>query len=164
MHDATIRRRRAAGTAMLAGILSASIVAVTPGVSPAQKRSAAVFKPGTFTGKTRQESVALDFRNVQFKVSKKGRVTLIREPVVRRDFCTTVPVFTLDGAQPTKPLSRRGAFSFTSTFEGTKIDRIRGQFISPTRIEGTAVYNFQGSDLCSPGATKVNFAANRQKK
>ena len=147
---------------LLAGVASASAVLMVP-MAHAQKRQA-VFKPGTFIGKTKQETVDSDFRNLEFKVSKKGRVTLIKEPVVRRDFCTTVPVFTLDGAQPTKPLSRRGAFSFTSTFEGTKIDRIRGRFISTTRIEGTAVYNFQGSDLCSPGATKVNFAANRQKK
>jgi hypothetical protein len=156
------RRRRAVRPVLLAGVVSASAVLLVP-MAPAQKRQA-VFKPGTFIGKTKQETVDSDFRNLEFKVSKKGRVTLIKEPVVRRDFCTTVPVFTLDGAQPTKPLSRRGAFSFTSTFEGTKIDRIRGQFISTTRIEGTAVYNFQGSDLCSPGATKVNFAANRQKK
>jgi hypothetical protein len=162
--DATRRRRRVARPALLAGVLSASVLLLAPTAASAQRRAAPVFQPGTFSGKTKQETVALDFRNLQFRVSRKGRVTLLKEPVVRREFCTTVPVFTLDGAQPTKPLSRRGAFAFTNTFEGARIDSIRGRFVTPRRIEGTAVYNFQGSDLCSAGATRVNFVANRQKK
>jgi hypothetical protein len=160
--DATRRRRRVARPALLAGVLSASILLLAPAAN-AQRR-APVFQPGTYSGKTKQETVALDFRNLQFRVSRRGRVTLLKEPVVRREFCTTVPVFTLDGAQPTKPLSRRGAFAFTNTFEGARIDSIRGRFVTPRRIEGTAVYNFQGSDLCSAGATRVNFVANRTKK
>lgn len=116
-------------------------------------------------GKTKQETVDVDFRKIEFRLSKKGKVTLLTEPVVRREFCTSVPVFTLDGATPSKPLSSRGAFTFTNTFLGTQVDKIKGQFVSDTRIEGFALYNFQGqSDLCSPGTARVNFGANRQKK
>jgi hypothetical protein len=160
----TISRRRAVRPALLAGIISAALFVLAPGAATAQKRSDPVFSPGTFEGKTKQETVAANFRNIEFKVSRKGRVTLMAEPVVRRDLCTTTPVFTLEGATPTKPMSRGGAFSFTSTFEGTKIDRIRGQFVSPTVIEGTAVYNFEGSDLCSAGVAKVAFTARKQGK
>jgi hypothetical protein len=162
--DATRRRRRVARPAVLAGVLSASALVLVPAGTPAQKKSKPVFQPGTYKGKTVQENVGAGFRNVEFEVSRKGRVTLITEPVVRREFCTTAPVFTLEGETPTKPLSGRGAFSFTKTFEGTKIDRIKGKFVTPTRIEGTAVYNFQASDLCSEGATKVEFTAAKQTK
>jgi len=123
------------------------------------------FKGGTYQGKTKQETVDTDFRKIEFKLNRKGKVILMTEPVVRRDFCTSVPVFTLDGATPSKPLSGRGAFTFTNTFLGTRVDKIRGQFVSETRIEGFVVYNFQGeSDLCTAGSVKVNFGANRQKK
>lgn len=123
------------------------------------------FRSGTYLAKTKQETVALGFRSFEFTLNKKGKVTLMTEPVVRKEFCTSVPVFTLDGATPTKPLSKRGAFKFTSTFEGTRIDSIKGQFVSSTRVEGFAVYNFQGqSDLCTPGSVKIPFTATRQKQ
>ena len=130
-----------------------------------KKQGSTSFRSGTYIGKTVQETVAAEFRKLEFQLSKKGKMTLITEPVVRRDLCTSAPVFTLDGQTPTKPLSRRGAFAFENTFEGTKIDKIKGQFVTSTRIEGFALYNFQGqSDLCTPGSAKVKFTATRQKK
>jgi hypothetical protein len=153
---------------LLAGVWCLALaVASVPGATAAKKKSAASdsFRPGSYVAKTKQETVALEFRTFQFSLNKKGRVTLLTEPVVRRDLCTSFPVFTLDGATPTKPLSGRGAFKFTSTFEGTRIDSIKGQFVSPTKVEGFAVYNFQGqSDLCTPGSEKVEFTASRPKK
>ena len=82
-------------------------LACVPAATAAKKNSKPVtsFKPGSYTGKTVQETVAVDFRKFQFTLNKKGKVTLLTEPVVRRDLCTSVPVFTLDGATPTKPLS-----------------------------------------------------------
>jgi hypothetical protein len=142
-------------------------LACVPAATAAKKKSKPVtsFRSGTYAGATKQETVAKEFRSLEFNLSKKGRVTLMAEPVVRKEFCTSVPVFTLDGATPTKPLSRRGAFAFTSTFEGTKLDSIKGQFVSETRVEGFAVYNFQGqSDLCTPGSVKVPFTVSRQKQ
>jgi hypothetical protein len=141
-------------------------LACVPGAVAAKKKSTAPssFRSGSYLAKTKQETVALQFRTFQFTLNRKGKVTLLTEPVVRRDLCTSGPVFTLDGATPTKPLSRRGAFAFTSTFEGTRIDSIKGQFVKDTRVEGFAVYNFQGqSDLCTPGSVKVAFTATRQK-
>jgi hypothetical protein len=142
-------------------------LACVPAATAAKQKSTPPdsFRTGSYLGKTKQETVAIDFRSFEFSLNKKGKVTLLTEPVVRKEFCTSVPVFTLDGATPTKPLSRRGAFKFTSTFEGTRIDSIKGQFISSTKVEGFAVYNFQGqSDLCTPGSVKVAFTATRQKK
>jgi hypothetical protein len=145
----------------------ALVLTCVPASTAAKKNSKPVtsFRSGNYTAKTKQETVALEFRTFQFSLNKKGKVTLLTEPVVRRDLCTSFPVFTLDGATPTKPLSGRGAFKFTSTFEGTKLDSIKGQFTSSTKVEGFAVYNFQGqSDLCTPGTVKVAFTAARQKQ
>jgi len=141
-------------------------LACAPGATGAKKKSApGSFKPGTYVAKTKQETVAVEFRTFEFRLNKKGKATLLTEPVVRRGFCTSVPVFTLDEATPTKPLSRRGAFRFTKTFEGNRIDSIKGRFASSTKVEGFAVYNFQGqSDLCTPGSAKIAFKASRQKK
>jgi hypothetical protein len=162
MERAKINRSSASiwlGAAALALLL---VAAPNAGAAP---KGDTVFRSGTYSGKTKQETVDLDFRKIEFRLSRKGKVTLLTEPVVRREFCTSVPVFTLDGATPTKPLSRRGAFTFTNTFLGTKVDRIKARFVSETRIEGFALYNFQGqSDLCSPGSVKVQFGANRAKK
>jgi hypothetical protein len=119
-------------------------------------------KGGKYRGTTAQTSVAGGFRQIQFTV-KKRRVTLTAEPTVARGFCYSMPVFTIDG-NPTKPLSKRGAFTFTRTFFGSKIDKISGRFVSPTRIEGFALYNFQSQDLCSEGKVKVSFSASRKGK
>ena len=121
-------------------------------------------RSGQYSGKTEQETVADSARKIEFTV-KKRKVTLTTEPIVARDLCLSPPVFTLNGETPKKPLSGRAAFSFTHTFVGSKIDKIRGQFVRPTKIEGVAVYNFPDSpsDLCTAGQEKVEFTANREK-
>ena len=144
------------------GAMAAVLLAAIAGPAIA-KSGGTGFKTGTFNGKTGQTDVDSDFRNISLKV-KKGKVTLVTEPVIRRGFCTSPPVFTLEGATPSKPLSKRGGFSFTSTFLGTQIDKISGHYVTPTRIEGTIVYHFPASDLCSAGAAKTKFAANQGKK
>jgi hypothetical protein len=146
--------------ALAAGALTVLSISVSPAIAA---KGGSGFKTGTFNGKTGQTDVDSDFRNISLKV-KKGRVTLVTEPVIRREFCTSAPVFTLEGATPSKPLSRRGTFSFTSTFLGTQIDKISGHYVTPSKIEGTIVYHFAASDLCSPGAAKTTFAANQGKK
>jgi hypothetical protein len=89
---------------------------------------------------------------------KKGKVTLITEPVVAREACVSSPVFTLDG-NPKHKLGRNRTFTFTHTSLGTKIDKIHGRFVSPNEVEGYALYNFPAQDLCSAGKAKVNFTA-----
>jgi hypothetical protein len=151
MRDQTIRAR----VLITAVVLSVLVMAAAPGTGLAKSR----FKGGTYSGKTDQDSVSSSFRKLEFKI-KKGKVTLTTEPVVNRDLCVSTPVFTLDG-DPVKPLSKRGAFTFTKTFQGDKIDKISGRFTSPKKIEGFAIYHFFGSDLCTEGKTKVKFEATR---
>jgi hypothetical protein len=114
-------------------------------------------KAGAYRGQTTQQSVSTGFRSIQFSVSK-GRITLTTEPTVARDLCLSTPVFTLDG-NPTKKLAKNRTFTFTHTFLGTKMDKIHGRFVSPTEIEGYAIYHFRGQELCSEGRSKVNFTA-----
>jgi hypothetical protein len=113
-------------------------------------------KSGQYNGKTSQQAVAPGFRQLQFKV-KKGKVTLLTEPTVARDACLSTPVFTLDGS-PTTKLKKR-SFTFSQTFIGNKFDKIHGTFVSSNKVEGYALYHFQGQDLCSEGKSKVNFTA-----
>lgn len=113
-------------------------------------------KRGQYSGKTQQDAVASAFRQVQFTV-KKGKVTLTTEPTVARGYCLSTPVFTLDGTVSTK--LKKGSFTFSKTFVGSKFDKIHGAFVSPNRVEGYAIYHFQAQDLCSEGKTKVNFTA-----
>ena len=114
-------------------------------------------KRGSYTGATTQTSVAGSFRAIQFSVSK-GKVTLTTEPTVARELCLSTPVFTLDG-NPTKKLGRNRSFTFTHTFLGDRFDKIHGRFVSPTEVEGYAIYHFSAQDLCSEGKTKVAFTA-----
>jgi hypothetical protein len=114
-------------------------------------------KRGIYTGATTQTSVAGSFRSIQFTVSK-GRVTLTTEPTVARELCLSTPVFTLDG-NPTKKLGRNRSFTFTHTFLGDRFDKIHGRFVSPTEVEGYAIYHFSAQGLCTEGKTKVNFTA-----
>lgn len=158
-HQKTERaRRRSLSLCVAAGLMA---LALWVPVAEAAKSS---FKGGTYTAKTKQENVATEFRTFELKI-KKGRVTLMSEPVVRKQDCTTVPVFTLEGATPRKPLSGRGAFTFTQTFSGTKIDKITGRYTSDSLIEGFVVYNFMTqNDLCTEGSVKVDFTARKGKK
>jgi hypothetical protein len=144
--------------AIAAVALAALVLAAGPGTGLSKGR----FKTGKYSGKTTQESINTDFRHIQFTV-KKGKVTLTAEPVVGRSLCVSTPVFTLDGSIK-KPLSGRGAFTFTKTFQGNKIDKIHGRFVSSNKVEGYAIYHFFGSELCSEGKTKVNWSATHAKK
>jgi len=142
----------------------AAVLATTLALAavPAPGLARARIKTGKYSGKTTQESINTGFRKIEFTV-KKGKVKLTTEPVVGRSLCVSTPVFTLDGSI-TKKLSRRGAFTFTKTFQGNKIDRISGRFVSPNKVEGFAIYHFFGSDLCTEGKTKVNFSATKSGK
>jgi hypothetical protein len=150
--------RRASSSARLrrltpAGLLFALLLMLGPGAADA----GVSYKTGQYRGKTTQTSVTPSFRQIQFTV-KKGKVKLTAEPTVARGLCLSAPVFTLDGT-PTKKISGRGTFTFTHTFFGNKFDKISGAFVSPTEIEGFAIYHFQSQDLCSEGKTKVAFTA-----
>ena len=136
--------------ALLAGLLS-------PVGGPSGAGAGVPHKDGRYSGKTTQEAVTASFRRVQFTV-KKGKVRLTTEPVVAKGLCLSTPVFTLGGT-PTRKLSRRGSFSFTRTFVGSRFDRISGRFVSPTEVEGFVVYHFQAQDLCAGGKIKVRFTA-----
>jgi hypothetical protein len=155
MRDQTSRARAVIAAAALAVV----VMAAAPSAGLAKGSG---FKGGKYSGKTNQESVSTGFRKLEFTI-KKGKVTLTTEPVVSRSLCVSTPVFTLDG-DPTKPLSKRGAFTFTKTFMGNKIDKISGHFVSSNEIEGFAIYHFLASDLCTEGKTKVTFTASLAKK
>ena len=114
-------------------------------------------KRGAYSGQTTQQSVSGGFRTLQFTVSK-GKVTLTTEPTIAHGLCLSTPVFTLEGS-PTKKLDQNRTFTFTRTFLGTKVDKIHGRFISPTEVEGYAIYHFPAQDLCTEGRSKVNFTA-----
>jgi hypothetical protein len=131
------------------------VAAFVVGAAPAG--AGTPIKDGAYRGQTTQASVSAGFRSVQFTV-RKGKVTLTSEPTVARGLCLSTPVFTLDGS-PTKKLGRNRTFTFTHTFLGTQMDKIHGRFVSPTEVEGYAIYHFPGQELCSEGRTKVNFTA-----
>jgi hypothetical protein len=149
--------RAALGRVILASALLAALVSAGLGSGAAAKLAV---KGGKYSGKTTQQAVAPAYRKLEFKV-KKGKVTLTTEPTVARGLCLSTPVFTLGGETPTARLNGRGAFSFTSTFIGSKFDRIKGHFVSPKEVEGIAIYHFLAQDLCSEGKTKVNWSASR---
>jgi hypothetical protein len=143
----------AGAIALIAAALSASVAS---GASP--------FKKGRYSGTTNQERVEKEARTAEFRV--KGRkISLTQEPAVAKGFCIAAPVFLLDEDRITTRLNRRGAFSFSRTFIGSKIDRIKGRFNDKGEIEGTALYHFRDSDsgLCSAGKSKVKFTAKLRK-
>jgi hypothetical protein len=115
-------------------------------------------KSGKYKGSTTQQAVSPTFRKIQFTV-KKGKVILTGEPSVAREYCVSAPVFTLGGTTASKKLGGDGAFTFTHTFLGNKIDRIHGRFVSSNEVEGFAIYHFSSQDLCSGGKARVNFTA-----
>ena len=145
--------RKAVGKLLIAAVL-AGLVVMGPGVADA----GVAVKTGLYKGKTTQQAVTDSFRKIQFKV-KKGKVILTTEPSVARDDCVSTPVFTLGGATASKKLGRGRSFTFTHTFFGNKFDKIHGRFVSPTEVQGFAIYHFFAQDLCSAGRAKVNFTA-----
>lgn len=143
-------------------IATAALVVMVMVAAPSTGLAKSGIKTGKYSGETDQESVSTSFRKIEFTV-KKGKVKLTTEPVVSRSLCVSTPVFTLEGPL-TKPLSKRGAFTFTKTFMGNKIDKIKGHFVSSKEVEGFAIYHFLGSDLCTEGKTKVTFKASKTAK
>jgi len=147
----------------IAGLLAALALLLIPagaGAAPIEP------KKGTYRGKTKQERVADSARRIELKLNaKKTRITLTAEPAVARNFCISPPVFLLDQPSVTTKL-KRGRFGFSRTFVGSKINRIRGTFVTPEKIEGEAIYHFEDSDagLCSAGRTKIRFTATKKKK
>jgi hypothetical protein len=120
-------------------------------------------RKGTYKGKTSQASVEAPFRQIAFKVKGK-RITLTVEPVIRHDFCLSPPVFVEEGGPAvTKKISANGSFSFDRTFEGSRINRIRGTFVDDRTIEGTARYFFpdSASGQCAAGKETPRFTARR---
>jgi hypothetical protein len=137
-------------------MIAVLLVSVATGASP--------FKKGRYSGTTNQERVDKKARTAEFRV--KGRkISLTGEPAVAKGFCVAAPVFLLDEDKITTRLNSRGAFSFSRTFFGSKIDRIKGRFNDKGEIEGTAVYHFRDSDsgLCTAGKSKVKFTAKLRK-
>jgi hypothetical protein len=120
-------------------------------------------RKGTYKGKTSQVSVEAPFRQIALRVKGK-RITLTTEPVIRHGFCVSPPVFVEEGAPPvTKKISRNGSFSFDRTFEGSRINRIRGTFVDERTIEGTIRYYFpdSASGECVAGKETPTFTARR---
>jgi hypothetical protein len=147
--------RKAAGKLLITAALLAVVV-----LGPTAADAGVPIKTGKYTGKTVQAAVAASFRTIGFTV-RKGKVTLTTEPTVARESCLSAPVFTLGGATATTKLGRNGSFTFTHTLLGTTVDRIHGRFVSPTEVEGFAIYHFSAQDLCSAGRSQVSFTAKR---
>jgi hypothetical protein len=72
-------------------------------------------------------------------------------------------LFTIDGT-PQARVRGGGSFKYVRTFVGSRFHRISGRFVNPKTIEGTAVYFFQGADLCTAGRVEVQYRATRGKK
>jgi hypothetical protein len=154
---------------ILVALTSCAAVSLTAVASPsfgapdAQEAAAVQPRKGTYKGKTSQVTVEGAFRKIAFKVNGR-RITLTTEPVIRHGFCLSPPVFIEEGAPPvTKKISRNGSFSFDRTFEGSKINRIKGTFVDDRTIEGTARYFFpdSASGQCVAGKEAPTFRAKR---
>jgi hypothetical protein len=118
-------------------------------------------KSGKYKGVTQQEAVVKTERKLEFKV-KGRRITLTKEPVVALGSCVSPPTFLPEpGDTVHSKISGRGTFSFSHTFLGSRIDRIKGRFVSDSRIEGEVLYHFHASATCGGGKTKTTFKAKR---
>jgi hypothetical protein len=139
-----------------AATLAATLIVLVP----APAGAGTPIKTGKYSGSTDQEAVASGFRKVEFTF-KKGKVTLTTEPTVAFGACLSTPVFTLDGATPSKKIGNHRAFTITHTFFGNKIDKIHGRWTSSNEVDGYALYHFAAQDLCGQGKAKVNFTATK---
>ena len=156
----TPRARKVPRLALVAGC-GLALIAFGAAGGPA---GAATFKKGRYSGTTKQDRVEKTARTVELRV--KGRkISLTGEPAVARGFCVSAPVFLLDKDRVTTKLKGGGGFSFSATFIGSKIDKIKGKVNAEGEIEGTALYHFRDSDsgLCSAGKSKVRFTAKLRK-
>ena len=139
---------------------AATLAAMLIVLVPAPAGAGTARKTGKYSGSTDQDAVASGFRKVEFTF-KEGKVTLTTEPTVAFGYCLSTPVFTLDGATPSKMIGNHRAFTLTHTFIGNKIDKIHGRWTSSTEVDGYALYHFAAQDLCSQGKVKVNFTATK---
>jgi hypothetical protein len=154
--------------ALIAAVVCCAAVSLTavagPSFGETSVPNAAVQpKGGKYEGKTSQSSVEGSFRKIAFKV-KGRRITLTTEPVIRHGFCLSPPVFVEEGAPPVrKKISGNGTFSFERTFEGSRINRIKGTFVDENTIEGTIRYFFpdSASGQCTAGKETRRFTAKR---
>jgi hypothetical protein len=148
--------------AMMVAVSLTALAGPSFGETPV--RDAAVQpRKGAYKGKTAQVSVEAPFRQIAFKVKGK-RITLTVEPVIRHGFCLSPPVFVEEGAPPvTKKISRNGSFSFERTFEGSRMNRIKGTFVDEKTIEGKVRYFFpdSASGQCVAGKETPRFTATR---
>jgi hypothetical protein len=166
------RQRRAPSAARARAALAAGILAVVsasalagPSFGAIEAQEAASVQPrkGTYKGKTSQASVEAPFRQIALRVKGK-RITLITEPVVRHGFCLSPPVFVEEGAPAvTKRISGNGTFAFERTFEGSRMNLIRGTFVDEKTIEGRIRYFFpdSASGQCVAGKETPRFTATR---
>jgi hypothetical protein len=86
---------RSAALPLAATILAAVLLtgaASSFGAIEPREDAAVQPRKGTYKGKTSQVSVEPAFRRITFKV-KGRRITLTTEPVIRRGFCLSPPVF-----------------------------------------------------------------------
>ena len=144
-------------------VCAVSLTAVAGASFDGRDRAAVQPKNGKYKGKTSQSSVDGAFRKIAFKV-KGRRITLTTEPVIRHGYCLSPPVFIEEGGSAvTKKVSANGTFSFERTFEGSKINRIKGRFVDEKTIEGTARYFFpdSASGQCVAGKQTPTFKATR---
>ena len=151
----------------VAGLVAVPAIGpISAGGAPVTTTGPIVPKKGEYKGNTSQERVLKSARTIVLKVSGNNKISMTQEPAVARGSCIAAPVFLLDVDRVTTKLGKGGKFKFTSTFIGSKIDRISGRFASEDTIEGEALYNFRDSDsgLCSAGKTKVKFDATSKKK
>ncbi|MDP9228475.1 MAG: hypothetical protein M3M99_05410 [Actinomycetota bacterium] len=148
--------RVSATTAAVAVIALASVVGESGGAAPIAP------KKGEYRGKTAQQAVASSARQIAFKLKGK-KISLTAEPLVARNFCVSPPVFLLDVASVSTKF-KGNRFKFTSTFIGSKMDKISGRFVSSTKIEGEVLYHFpeSASGLCGAGTTRISFSAKRK--
>jgi hypothetical protein len=157
-------RARAAFAATTLAVVAAAILA-GPSLGAVEPRNDASVQPrkGTYKGKTSQVSVEAPFRQIAFKVKGK-RITLTVEPVLRHGFCLSPPVFVEQGGPAvTKKISGNGSFAFERTFEGSRMNLIRGTFVDEKTIEGRIRYFFpdSASGQCVAGKETPRFTATR---
>jgi hypothetical protein len=161
-----MERQRRALFAALVCCAAVSLTAVaSPSLGAIEPRDDAAVQPrkGSYKGKTSQASVEGAFRQIRFSVKGK-RITLTTEPVIRHGFCLSPPVFVEEGAPPvTKKISGNGSFAFERTFEGSRMNLIKGRFVDEKTIEGRIRYFFpaSASGECDAGKETPTFTAAR---
>jgi hypothetical protein len=146
-----------------AAVALTAVAAPSLGAPVAEDSAAVQPRKGTYKGKTSQASVEAPFRQIAFKVTGK-RITLTVEPVIRHGFCLSPPVFVEQGEPAvTKKISGNGSFAFERTFEGSRMNLIRGTFVDEKTIEGRIRYFFpdSASGQCVAGKETPRFTATR---